>query len=473
MARARYKHLVDQFATDIRSGTLVPGTRLPTHRQLAAEQGIALVTASRVYAELEAMGLVSGETGRGTFVRETELPAGHGIDQTSTKEGMLDLNFNSPALPEQAELLRQGLRQLASSGDIEALLHYQPHGGRKHERTIVARHLEQRGLKVNGEQVLLVNGAQHGLACAVMSLLKPGDVVAVDALIYPGFKILAAAQSLQLAPIPISQQVSESAHQTLASSRQTPADTQQTSVSVGPDLDALEQLCQTRPVRAVYAMPTLHNPLAWVMTFAQRKRLIAIARRYNLIIIEDAAYAFLAENPPLPLAALAPDITVYISGLSKSVATGFRMGFIAAPSFWITQLERSIRATIWNTPALVTALACQWIEDGTVDRLQMEKRTDARQRQEIANEVFQEFVTIGHPTSYFIWLPLPEEVRADQVVMALMQQNISVSSAEPFATTENIPHAIRLALGSIERDKLQDALKLVRQTIDTYAYGVV
>ena len=473
MARARYKHLVDQFATDIRSGTLVPGTRLPTHRQLAAEQGIALVTASRVYAELEAMGLVSGETGRGTFVRETELPAGHGIDQTSTKEGMLDLNFNSPALPEQAELLRQGLRQLASSGDIEALLHYQPHGGRKHERAIVARHLEQRGLKVNGEQVLLVNGAQHGLACTVMSLLKPGDVVAVDALIYPGFKILAAAQSLQLAPISISQQVSDSTHQTLASSQQIIADTQQTSVSVGPDLDALEQLCQTRPVRAVYAMPTLHNPLAWVMTLAQRKRLIAIARRHNLIIIEDAAYAFLAENPPPPLAALAPDITVYISGLSKSVATGFRMGFIAAPSSWIAQLERSIRATIWNTPALVTALACQWIEDGTVDRLEMEKRTDARQRQEIAKEAFQEFVTIGHPTSYFIWLPLPEEVRADQVVMALMQQNISVSSAEPFATTEHIPHAIRLALGSIERDKLQDALKLVRQTIDTYAYGVV
>ncbi len=58
MARARYKELVDTFAADIQSGHLPPGTRLPTHRQLAAEGGFALVTATRIYAELEAMGLV-------------------------------------------------------------------------------------------------------------------------------------------------------------------------------------------------------------------------------------------------------------------------------------------------------------------------------------------------------------------------------------------------------------------------------
>ena len=73
MPRARYKQLVDQLAADIRRGALAPGTRLPTHRELAAQHGIALVTASRVYTELHAMGLVSGETGRGTFVRETSL----------------------------------------------------------------------------------------------------------------------------------------------------------------------------------------------------------------------------------------------------------------------------------------------------------------------------------------------------------------------------------------------------------------
>jgi len=80
MPIARYKRLVDRFAAEIRSGQLPPGTRLPTHRQLAAKEKIALVTATRVYAELEEMELAIGEAGRGTFVREIELPAGLGID---------------------------------------------------------------------------------------------------------------------------------------------------------------------------------------------------------------------------------------------------------------------------------------------------------------------------------------------------------------------------------------------------------
>ncbi len=446
MARARYKHLVDTFATDIRSGRLPPGTQLPTHRKLAAEHGIALVTASRVYTELESMGLVSGEAGRGTFVRETALSPAHGIDQPAMAEGMIDLNFNSPSIPGQTDLLRSALRQLASAGDLEALLHYQPHAGRRHERAIVADHLKNRGLSVGTDQILIVGGAQHGLATTVMALLNPGDVVATDALIYPGFKVLADVHRLELASVSLSAE--------------------------GPDLDALEQLCQQRNVRAVYTMPTLHNPMGWVMDLAQREKLISIARKYNLLIIEDAAYAFHAENPPAPIAALAPDITVYVSGLSKSIATGLRVGFVAAPEHWVPMIERSIRATTWNTPGLMTALACGWIEDGTVTHLEAEKRQDAMIRQSMAREILDGLAFTSHPAAYFLWLPLPEEVRADQLVMALMRAKISVSTAEPFATTEHIPHAIRLALGSVDLETLASALKTVRQLIDDHACDV-
>ena len=169
MARSRYKSLVDTFAADIHSGRLLPGTRLPTHRQLAVSEGLALVTASRVYAELEAMGLVSGETGRGTFVRETSLPPSHGIDQPDVAAGVIDLNFNYPSLQGQGDLLRNALRQLALSGDLESHLRYQPHAGRAHERASIARHLRSRGLTVEAEQVLIVSGAQHGLAVTLMA----------------------------------------------------------------------------------------------------------------------------------------------------------------------------------------------------------------------------------------------------------------------------------------------------------------
>ncbi|NHX01185.1 PLP-dependent aminotransferase family protein [Pseudomonas koreensis] len=442
MSRSRYKTLVDTYAADIRTGRLAPGTRLPTHRQLATQEGLALVTASRVYAELEAMGLVSGETGRGTFVRETSLSPGQGIDQKDVAVGMIDLNFNYPSLPGQTQLLRTALRQLALSGDLEALLRYQPHAGRAHERASVARHLLSRGVNVDAEQVLLVNGAQQGLAVTLMALLKPGDVIAADALTYSGFKVLAEALHLEVVAIPVNEQ--------------------------GPDLAALEKLCRSRSVRAVYSMPTLHNPLGWVMSIEQREELAAIARRHDLTLIEDAAYAFLVEDPPRPLIDLAPERTVYVSGLSKNIATGLRVGFIAAPAAHVPALERVIRATTWNTPGLMTAIVCGWLDDGTVIELEAQKRHDAQARQALAAELLKGLPCVAHPNSYFLWLPLPEDVRADQIVVELMQKQISVTTAEPFAVSAHVPHAIRLALGSVEMDVLRQALTTVRKVIAAY-----
>ncbi|MFL1417205.1 PLP-dependent aminotransferase family protein [Pseudomonas fildesensis] len=440
MPRARYKTLVDTFAEDIRSGQLPPGTRLPTHRQLAASHGLALVTASRVYTELEAMGLVSGETGRGTFVREIALPPGQGSGQMTVAAGMLDLNFNYPSLPGQADLLRTALRQLALSGDLEALLRYQPHAGRMHERAVVARHLLTRGLRVEAEQVLVVSGAQHGLAVTMMALLKPGDVIAVDALTYSGFKVLAETLHLEILAIPVT--------------------------ASGPDLHALQSLCHKRPVRAVYSMPTLHNPLGWVMDLAQREQLVSIARQHNLMIIEDAAYAFLAENAQPPLATLAPERTVYVGGLSKSVATGLRVGFVCAPAAWVKALERTIMATTWNVPGVMSAIAVAWIEDGTVAQLEAQKRQDAKARQALAAQVLKGLAYISHPCSYFLWLPLAEDVRADQIAMSLQRENISVSTAEPFAVTTHVPHALRLALGSVDIAALREALVKVRKVVE-------
>ncbi|EGT5746750.1 GntR family transcriptional regulator, partial [Cronobacter dublinensis subsp. dublinensis] len=97
--KARYKTLVDRYAAAIRGGELAAGAQLPTHRRLASEHHVSLATATRVYAELEAMGLVSGETGRGTFVRDIALPPGLGIDQHAVAADALDLSFNYPSLP--------------------------------------------------------------------------------------------------------------------------------------------------------------------------------------------------------------------------------------------------------------------------------------------------------------------------------------------------------------------------------------
>ena len=145
------------------------------------------------------------------------------------------------------------------------------------------------------------------------------------------------------------------------------------------------------------------------------------------------------------------------------MATGLRVGFVAAPAAWVPKIERAIRATTWNTPGVMTAIACGWLDEGTVTRLEAEKRHDAMTRQAIAGEVLIGLRCVRHPASYFVWLPLPEEVRADKVAMALTSDRISVSTAEPFATTAQVPHALRLALGSVELDTLRDALEKVKR----------
>ncbi|HBW7901907.1 TPA: PLP-dependent aminotransferase family protein [Klebsiella pneumoniae] len=442
--KARYKAVVDRYAQAIRSGQLPAGSRLPTHRTLAAGERISLATATRIYRELEEMGLVSGETGRGTFVRDLSLPPGHGVDQQVVAADVVDLNFNYPSLPEQGDALREALRQLAMAGDIDSHLRYQPHAGRLAEREIIARHLTCQHFTPDVENVLIVNGAQHGLAVTVMGLLRPGDVVAVDALTYSGFKVLAALYHLELAAIPCRPE--------------------------GPDLQALHTLCQQRRVRAVYTMPTLHNPLGWVLNTGQRQALADLARQHDLLIIEDAAYARLVSRPPPPVISYAPERTVYVTGFSKNIATGLRVGVVISPPRYRPEIERAIRATTWNTPTLISSLICAWIEDGTVARFEMQKRQDARQRQQVAREVLCGLPVVSHPDSYFVWLPLGEESRADRLANALMERRISVSTAEPFCVSATIPQALRIALGSVPFDSLRPALLSVRDAVEYEQY---
>ena len=116
------------------------------------------------------------------------------------------------------------------------------------------------------------------------------------------------------------------------------------------------------------------------------------------------------------------------------------------------------------------AIATGWLNDGTVTRLEAQKRADARRRQAVARNVLDGLDLIGHASSYFLWLPLPEEARADQVAAALMRETVSVSTAEPFATTRNTPHAIRLALGSVNLDVLAQSLDKVKRVINAHTY---
>jgi DNA-binding transcriptional MocR family regulator len=100
-----------------------------------------------------------------------------------------------------------------------------------------------------------------------------------------------------------------------------------------------------------------------------------------------------------------------------------------------------------------------------VDHLEAQKRHDARTRQALARQELADLPIVGHPSSYFTWLPLPDDARADRLTAALARQNISVATAEPFTTTTHTPQAIRLALGSTDLDSLRSTLRTVRRAV--------
>lgn len=437
-----YKGIVDEFASAIHAGALPAGTRLPPHRDLARDRRVALATATRVYAELAGMGLVRGEPGRGTFVRDRSGYDGLEPSRALPAARVADLSFNQPLEPEQTAALRHTLRALAgaSEDEIEALLCQHPPGGRRRDRAIVATYLLARGIDTAPGNVLLTSGTQQALDTVLSALTRPGDVLAVDALSYPGIKLLAAEQGLELAPVPV-----------------TPA---------GPDLDELERLCRQRPVRAIYTMPTLHNPLGWVLDRAARERLVDLARTHDYPIVEDGTYAFLDAAPPPSLRTLAPERTCYVAGLSKNAATGLRFGFAVVPESRVAAVTRSLRAAAWGAPGLVAAVATGWLADGTLIRWEKRRREDARRRQDIAREALAGMAVTAHPTSYFLWLGLQPHQPPDQVAAALANEGILVSTADAFATGSYHPHALRLALGTVPLPRLAPVLSQVRGAVE-------
>ncbi|GAA3388909.1 aminotransferase-like domain-containing protein [Cryptosporangium minutisporangium] len=437
-----YKAVVDEFAATIRSGCLSPGTRLPTHRQLAAQRRIALGTATRVYAELAAMGLVLGEPGRGTFVREQAGFDGLEPSRNLPVRRTADLSFAQPLADEQPDQLRHALRELANSGDIGSLLRQQPPGGRQHERAVVATHLLDRGIDTAPAGVLLTNGAQHALDTVLRVVARPGDVVAADALTYPGLRLLAAAHHLELAPV--------------------------AGGAAGPDLDALDRLCRARRVRVLYTIPTLHNPLGWVLDRATRERMADLAREHDVTIVEDGTYGFLDSSAPPPLQTFAPQRTCYVSGLSKSLASGVRLGFAVVPEPLAKACAASLRASTWGLPALVSALATGWIADGTLTRLEKRRRDDARARQIVARTALADLDVTAHPASYFSWLRLEPHLRRDRVAAALAQEGILVSTADAFATDGNPPQALRLALSEPPLEDLPAVLTRLRAVLEAF-----
>lgn len=141
---------------------------------------------------------------------------------------------------------------------------------------------------------------------------------------------------------------------------------------------------------------------------------------------------------------------------------------MVVPSACAGRVKAAIRASYWSLPSVVTAMATRWMAGGTVARQEALLRREARRRQTVAREVFAGMEMIAHPASMFLWIHLSEDLRMDRIATALAERGIAVSKAEAYATTRDVPHALRLGLSSVPMEHLRSVLMQVRETIEQF-----
>jgi DNA-binding transcriptional MocR family regulator len=434
----RYRAIADSLSDDIAAGHLPPGARLPTHRWLADRLGVTVGTVTRAYLEAARRGLLSGEVGRGTFVRAA------GPDEAETDGAMVDLSHNHPPIPHLgplADVLQRTLATLATRGDLASLLGYPADGGRLAHREAGAEWIGRAGLRAPPESVLVCAGSQHALTTVLATLLQPGDVLLAETVTYPGLKALANLLHVRLEGLPLDRD--------------------------GLRPDALEDACRTTGARALYIVPTIQNPTCGVMPQRRREEIAEVARAQGIAIIEDDIHALLAPQRPLPLAAAAPERTYYLTSVSKTLAPGLRVGYILAPPGQAARLAAGVRATTWGAAPLTAEVATSWIRDGTADALLAARRAEAAARQELAAQVLAGATYDAHPVGYHLWLHLPEPWRSESFAAQAARRGVSVTPAEAFVVGRGAaPHAVRLCLGPPRsREALGRGLRLVAETL--------
>lgn len=433
-----YLMLADLIAEDVRTGRLCARDRLPTLRDLAIDLGLNYTTVARGYGEARKRGLIDSRSGMGTYIRGTspgfQLRGGSGAEMT----------MNLPPEPQDAALLHrmhETAARLFGNADLYDLLRYQDFGGTLHDREVGAQWLRQRVPHARPEQVLVCPGIHSVLTALFSQLARPGEMICVESLTYPGVKAIAAQLGIALHALPLDED--------------------------GPVADAFEHACKTLHPKALYCNPTLLNPTTTTVTRCRREALADVALRYAIPIIEDDAYAMLPRQVPPALASLAPELTYYISGFSKCFGAGLRSAYVSAPGDRQSQrLAGAMRATTVMASPVTNALTTCWVQDGTVQAMLEAIRAESAARQALAAHYLVPHGLLAQPEGFHLWLPLADGWSPVEFASYLRTQGVGVVASAAFSTDGDPPDAVRICLGGpITQSECERALRLIADTI--------
>src|ERR1700676_3394557 len=375
-----YIQLRDQIRALVHAGDLRPGERIPASRELATQLGVHRTTVANAYAELESEGLISGHVGRGTFIRgESEAqkipPELHpsSLNGAVRRESLFaaergedGLNRLTQAAPRGAIsfVMARPATEFFPVEDLRScsnavwrregpeILQFGSSDGYSGLKEVLVSMLRGEGYEAADENLLITDGCQQALDLLCKVFLRPGDTVLIENPTYSGTLAILAGARVRVLGVPVS---------TDSGPGTTP----------GVDVSAIEAVLMQNRVKMIILTPDFHNPTGTTLPVSERRRLLDLAARFQVPIVEDHIYARLrarGERVPSLKQLDRSNLVIHIDSFSKIAFPGLRVGWIVAPANVIERLRLVKQTTNLHTGQLSQAILAEYMRRGLLTR---------------------------------------------------------------------------------------------------------
>jgi DNA-binding transcriptional MocR family regulator len=460
-----YERLARDLETLIREGTLRVGSRAPSIRQLCRERATSPASVVRAYELLEARGLLESRARSGFFVTgprsvpgavaKTRRPEHVDVSQLVFQilEGTraratvpLGSAFPSPELFPLQQLGRH-LAYVSRRLDPWSTVEHLPPGSLE-LRTQISQRYRLMGAEVSADEIIVTAGALEALNLALQVVTAPNDIVAIEAPSFYGCLQAIEGAGRRIVEIP--------AHP-----------------EYGLDLRALEQTLNRVPVKACWFMTTFHNPLGVTLPATAKEQLVKMLAARAIPLIEDDVYSelyFGRERPRITKVWDRKGLVLDCGSFAKSLAPGYRLGWIAAGQFATAVRNRKITTSLATSIPIQAAIS-RYLATGVYDRhLGRLRRTFAKQQALLVSALkrhFPEGCRWSLPAGgYQLWVQLPPGADALDLQARALEHGVSVAPGPIFSARREFSRAIRLNYGHPWTDRTEAAVRLLGNLIN-------
>jgi DNA-binding transcriptional MocR family regulator len=460
----RYEVLARFIAGLVENGALPPGSRAPSLRRLSRDRRVSLSTALQAYQVLEDRGILEARPRSGFYVAgrsavSLEAPApstppGTPIKVTISATVLKLLQYAADprlvplgcAIP-SAELLAAGRldRFLARAARVKGLAYnvYTMPKGDLQLRQEISRRALRWGQGLSPEDIVVTSGCTEALNLALKSVSRPGDTIAIESPTYFGLLHVLEALDLKALELP-------------------------TDAAAGVDLSSLEQALEHKSITACLLSSSFNNPLGCTMSDVKKVDLLHLLAKHGVPLIEDDVYGdiYFGAERPKPFAALdSAANTIYCSSFSKTIAPGYRIGWLASRRYVQSALEHKLASTL-SSPALPQAALADFLSSGGYDaHLRRIRRTFAGSIDRMTRTIEQGFpagTKVSRPAGGFVlWVELPEPADSRALFDEALKQGVCFTPGDVFSAAGRSRHCLRLSCGYSWDQRIEEGLKTI------------